>query len=186
MKNIVVVANQDRGKSFWVKEFLKKFHERKNYIFDINKEYGGFVNSYKGSMGDKEMFLNSVPKKDKSNVNVVFEEATAFFSRAGVGDSGINEHIFRRFHTGNLNIFIFHSLNFIPGDILFAIDFFVIFNTNDTLEKVSKKFDAYPKVIEAFKEVQEKTRNTFFNREFKTYPDQRSKEFFHFKKIVAK
>lgn len=188
MKNFIVVADQDRGKSFFIKnELLPRFQDgkRKNFIYDINREYGKFKNEVRG-LPTKDDFLRMVPDNNNSNCNVVFEEATAFFSRAGVGESKVNQHIFRRFHTGNLNIFVFHGLNFIPSDILHAIDFFVIFKTTDRLDQVEKKFSNYPKIINAFLDVQQKTKDTFFDRENKRYADQRSKQFFHYKAVVAK
>ena len=188
MKNFLVIADQDRGKSFFIKEnILKKFHSRKNYIYDINLEYTQFKNEIQG-LPSKENFLDIVPNTTKppSACNVIFEEATAFFSRAGVTESKLMQHIYRRFHTKNINVFVFHGLNFVPVDILPSIDFIILFKTSDDVSEVEKRFKRYPKIISAFLEVREKTKNTFFNRELKTYPDQRSKEFFHFYKVVAK
>lgn len=193
MKNFIIVADQDRGKSFFIKQLLKRFQKdsngtiRKNYIFDINLEYRMFKNEISG-LPEKLDFLKRTPvtTSPPSRCNVVFEEATAFFSRAGVTESSLNAHIYRRHHSKNLNIFVFHGLNFVPVDILLAIDFIVLFKTSDSLQMVQKKFSNYPKVIEAFIDVQKKTQNTFFNREKKTYPDKHSKDFFHYKKIIAK
>jgi hypothetical protein len=184
-----VVANQDRGKSFFVKNELKKFQGegRRNFIFDINGEYLMFKNEIK-KFPTRDEFLKLVPcnTHPPSKCNVIFEEATAFFSRAGVTPSDLNIHIFRRHHSKNLNIFVFHSLLMIPKDILFAIDFFVIFNTSDSIESVEKHFASRPSIIEAFKDVKQKTANTFFNRDKKTYSDEHSRKFFHYKRIVAK
>lgn len=191
MKNYVVIADQDRGKSFFVKnDILKKFHHRKNYIYDINGEYGEFRNELQG-LPSKEEFLKIVPcdTNPPSNCNVVFEEATSFFSRGGTTESALNLHIFRRFHTKNINVFVFHGINMVPLDILIAIDFFIIFKTSDDVEKLEKKFSGHPigeRLIEAYKDIQEKTRGTEFNRETKTYKDDHSKKFFHYKRVIAK
>jgi hypothetical protein len=85
-----------------------------------------------------------------------------------------------------MNLFIFHALDQIPTDILYYIDFIVIFRTKDNLAKVEKKFSDFPQIIQAFKDVQEKTNGTEFNRFKKTYKDEKSKKYFHYKRIITK
>ncbi len=192
MKNFVVIADQDRGKTFFVKnEILKKFHNRKNYIYDINLEYSEFKNELK-FLPTKEEFLKVVPMGNQaapSKCNVIFEEATSFFSRGGVTESALNLHIFRRFHSQNINVFVFHGLNFVPLDILTSIDYFVIFRTSDSENLLQKKFGTHPigqKLLSAWHDVMQKTEGTKFNRELKNYPDEKSKQFFHYKRIIDK
>lgn len=185
MKNFIVIAEQDRGKSFFVKSLLKKFHLRKNYINDINLEYGEFKNEVKKLMS-REDFISFVPcnTQPKSNVNVVFEEATTFFSNSGNSPLDIMTHIYRRFHTGNLNIFVFHNLSKVPTDILNSIDFLILFRTKDDPQRVFKKFVEYPKIVSAFNSVRKKTEGTRFNRELKTYDCENSKKFFHYNEVI--
>lgn len=199
MKNIVIVASPDRGKSFFTKnELLKKFTvsklangkmiKRRNFILDWNSEYTEFKNSFTGN-NDKDTFMNEVILKtsaDNSCCNVVFEEATMFIRDVGVPDGRIMNLLSRRFHTKNLNIFIFHLIKKINIDILGMTDFLIILRTEDKPEAIYKKFSDYPKIIEAYEDVKEKTENTFFNRETKTYPDERSKNNFHYKRILTK
>lgn len=186
MKNFIVVAEQDRGKSFFIKnEILKKFHHRKNYIFDINNEYGEFKNEAK-NFYTKDMFLNNTPSLVNSNLNVIFEEASAFFSKSGSTSKDTISHICRRYHTRNINVFVFHAIDQIPKDILYYIDFFVLFRTKDNLDTVQKLFRDYPKVIEAFERIRQKTENTQFDRYKKTYPNEYSKKFFHYHEIISK
>lgn len=192
MKNFVIIADQDRGKTFFVKnEILKMFHGRKNYIYDINLEYSEFKNEIK-NLPTKEEFLKIVPvgnQQNPSKANVIFEEATSFFSRGGVTESALNLHIFRRFHSQNINVFVFHGLNFVPLDILTAIDYFIIFKTSDNETLLQKKFGGHPigvKLLDAWHDVMKKTKGTKFNRELKTYPDEYSKNFFHYKRIIDK
>ena len=174
MKNIIVVKAQDRGGSYFIKnELLPKFQNgRLNFIYDINNEYGQFhnnLNDYFDELPDVEEFMSVVPHDTNSFCNVVFEEATGFFSNSGSGSKKILRHITRRFHTQNLNIFIFHSLLKIPNYIYDYMDFIVLFKTDDDQAEVHKSFKSYPKIIEAFDDVKNKTDNTYFNREKKIY-----------------
>lgn len=187
MKNIIVCASQDRGKSYFIKnEILKKFHNRKNYINDVNLEYTEFRNEVRKLLS-REEFLEIVPKHKGSNVNVIFEEATTFFSASGSSPLDVMEHIYRRFHTGNINVFVFHNLTKVPVDILNSIDFLVLFKTKDDPAKVYKKFEEFPKIISAFNEVRQKTEGTDngFNRTTKQYRDEKCKQFFHFRKVIS-
>lgn len=185
MKNFIVIAEQDRGKTFFVKnEILKRFTSRKNYIYDINLEYTEFKNEIK-FISDKDDFLNSVPCGTNSCVNVVFEEASAFFSKNGSTSKGTIKHICRRYHTKNINVFVFHALDQVPTDILYYIDFIILFRTKDNKDKIESTFKAFPQIIDAFHDVQEKTNNTFYDRFKKFYPDEHSKNFFHYKRVIT-
>lgn len=190
MKNFVVIKAQDRGGSHFIKkELLPKFQNRDNYIYDINNEYTMFKNKVKDyfdELPDIQEFLEFVPHTTGSYCNVVFEEATGFFSRSGAGSSLALKHITRRFHTQNLNIFIFHSLMKIPTDIYDYMDYLVLFRTDDDPYEVHKAFKSYPKIISSFDRIRALTEGTEFNREKKTYKDERSKEFFHYKEIISK
>lgn len=201
MKNILIVGSPDRGKSFLTKQILTKFQKAKdgtqrlNYIYDINNEHRKFPNEvdkyFKGGVGIHE-FLDFVTAKDANGVtkiqksNLVFEEATVFFSNSGNLNTKIIDLLSRRFHTQNLNILLFHSLRKVPLDILDFTDFFFMFKTEDMLNNVEKKFSDHPKVVQYFKEIQAKTAGTEFNREKKLYKDQRSKDFFHYHKCIAR
>jgi hypothetical protein len=183
MKNFIIVAEQDRGKTYFVKELLKKFHNRKNFIFDINKEYGIFKNELR-TVTDKDDFLNAVPCNDNSNINAVFEEASAFFSKSGTTSKDTIKHICRRFHTRNINIFVFHALDQIPTYILYYIDFIILFRTKDDPKIIEKRFSANQKIVKAFYKVRELTDGTSFNRFTKTYPNEKSKKFFHYNEVI--
>ena len=185
MKNFIVVAEQDRGKTFFVKtQVLKNFTKRKNYIYDINLEYKEFKNEIKFISGRDE-FLSAVPCGTNANVNVIFEEASAFFSTSGSTSKGTIKHICRRFHTRNINVFVFHALDQVPTDILYYIDYIILFKTKDSRDKIEHKFKSFPKIIEAFIDVQKKTENTFFDRYKKNYANEHSKNFFHYKRVIT-
>lgn len=185
MKNFIVIKAQDRGGSYFIKnELLPKFNARKNYIFDVNQEYKKFKNEA-GHIWEKEEFLKTVPCETNSKVNVIFEEASAFFSKNGGTSKDTIKHICRRYHSKNINVFVFHALDQVPTDILYYIDFIVLFRTQDNPLKIQKTFAGWPKIIKAFEKVQRLTEGTQFDRERKTYPNEHSKKFFHHKEIIA-
>lgn len=188
MKNVIVIKSQDRGGSYFIKNtLLPQVQNRYNYIYDINNEYNfpNKVFEYYDELPDMDEFLKIIPMHTDSYVNVIYEEATGFFSRSGSVSGNILKHITRRFHTKNLNVFVFHDLLKIPDDILTYIDYIVLFRVASDPIKVKKKFESYPKVIEAFLDVQEKTANTFFDRSNNFYPDERSRKYFHYKRITT-
>ncbi len=199
MKNIVICGAPDRGKSYLTKEILFKFQkdkmgkQRPNYIFDINREHRQFKNEinqhFRGGVGINE-FLEFVVSKDEKgfnlvrNSNVVFEEATAFFSQEKGTNLKLIDLLSRRFHTQNLNLLLFHSLRKVPLDILEFTDFFFLFRTKDMLNGVQRKFKDYPNVVECFCDIQQKTESTEFNREKKNYKDEYSKKWFHYNRCI--
>ena len=201
MKNILIVGEPGRGKSHMAKTILKKFAkdkegERINCIFDINGEYKEFKNElnkhFKGGVGINQ-FLDFVTAKDEQtgktkvvHANILFEEATFFFSNSGNMNLRTIDLMCRTFHTKNLNIFNFHLLRKVPADVYGFADFTFIFRTKDRLNDIEDRFDDYPEVIEAWKDVMKKTDNTFMDRATKKYKDERSKQFYHYHKCIAK
>lgn len=192
MKNILVIKAQDRGGSYFIKnELLPTLQQkgRENWIYDINGEYNMFHNAlfdHFRELPEIEEFLDAVPHDTDSYVNAVFEEATGFFSKAGNGSRRTMRHVTRRHHTKNVNVFVFHNILAVPEYIRIHMDFWVLFRTDDNPAEVRKEYRDFPKVIEAFNDVQEKTAYTYFNREKKIYANEHSKKFFHYKRIVSK
>lgn len=196
MKNILIVGSPDRGKSHLLKSILKDFQGRPNYIYDINKEHTEFPNSlnkhFRGFPSIPE-FVDFITLKDEEtgddiihNANVVFEEASAFFHPSGGLDLKTRNILSRRFHSKNLNIFLFHSLGMIPQNILVFADYTFLFRTEDNPDDVYKGFKRHPKFINAYLDVKEKTEGTKFNREEKIYPNEHSKQFFHYKRCISR
>lgn len=210
MKNIVICGFPGRGKSYKTKEILADFQKntdgspRLNYMFDLNKEYTMFPNEvnkhFKKFPGIVE-FKEFIIERDIEGANIVFEEATAFFSNSGSIDQRTLNLLSRRFHTQNLNIFLFHSLRKIPLDIMDFVDFFFLYRTEDMPGNVEKKFKDHPKLIECYLDVRAKTNGTQFDRERKIYlpgsytddvtgqvkhvTAEYSKAFFHYKRTIA-
>lgn len=188
MKNFLVIKEQDRGGSFFIKNrILKKFCKgRRNYIYDPNYEYAEFKN-HADEIYELEEFLDFVPCETNSFCNVVFEESTSLFSKSGRSPKKLKKHTIRRFHTKNINVFVFHSLDEVPLEFLINIDFIVLFRTGDDIENMEKKFKRkFPKIFYAWLEIQKVTEGTKFNRKLKTYPDEYSKNHFHDCKIISR
>lgn len=121
-------------------------------IFDINNEYGTRT-KYAGQValnistntrdirsryvGDDIIAFIRIAML-KQNTTVVFEEATAFFEgRAGKDTRRL---IINRYHTGNVYLFLFHSINSVPPRIMEVANYVVLFKTNDETDTVYRKF----------------------------------------------
>lgn len=134
------------GKSKYTRERLLK-NDAPCLVFDVNNEYGQhsqhtlnlptntalprsrYIN------GDINEFLSIAEKKRKTNI--VFEEATGFFS--GATGKQLRRMIINKRHTGNNYIFLFHSIRSVPPAILDWINYIVLFNTADDLPTIEKK-----------------------------------------------
>jgi hypothetical protein len=197
MLNILAVGAQGRGKSNFIKTFLSNFKKRKNWIFDPNQEYN-IPNCAKNIL-TRDEFLELVPHGKNSCVNVVFEEASGFFSKMGGIPQNLVKHICRRYHTKNINIFSYHALTQFNADNLIYIDYIVLFRTQEKPEKVYKNFDGYNKIILAYDDVISKTNGTNFDRHNKVYlpgsyinangkkvnvSADYSKKFYHYSQII--
>lgn len=189
--NILVVAAQGRGKSQWVKNWLKNFQHRENCIYDFRGEYD-FPNKTKGDY-DYSEFLNLVPIKTKSRKNVVFEDASGFFGK-GVMPKILRRHLSIKRGSENMNIFVYHGLTEFSKDNLKYFDFVVLFRTQEPSEAIEKNFSGYDtnviKLRQAWYDVQKATENTFFDTVTKKYGNGTkenelfSKQWYHYNKVI--
>lgn len=126
--------------------------EARCLVFDINNEYGNRT-KYAGQKAfnlpintremrsryvgdDIETFLKIA--MSKQNTIVVMEEATAFFE--GRTSKLTRRMIINRYHTGNVYLFLFHSINSVPPRIMEVANYVVLFKTNDEHDTVYRKF----------------------------------------------
>lgn len=125
---------------------------RRCFVFDINNEYGTRT-KYRGQVpfnlssntnefrsryvgDDIKTFLQVA--RQKQNTVIVMEEATAFFE--GKTSDLTRRLIINRYHTGNVYIFLFHSINSIPPRIMEIANYVVLFKTNDERDTVYRKY----------------------------------------------
>ena len=146
--NLICIAGRPHaGKSTMIKQYIQG---KKCLIFDVNNEYE--LTSDTTQARSRDIFLDMYKfietAQKKINTIVVFEDATGFFR--GNCKSDIIRLIQQRAHANNTYIFCFHSLRSIPPSIIDFINYLVIFKTNDTEEKVLKKF---PDIISAYREI---------------------------------
>jgi hypothetical protein len=121
-------------------------------IFDINNEYGPKT-KYAGQhpfnisvntrearsryIGDDiEQFIKIA--MGKQNTVVVMEEATAFFE--GKTSKMTRRMIINRYHTRNVYMFLFHSINAVPPRIMEITNYVALFKTNDEHDNVYRKY----------------------------------------------
>lgn len=134
---------------------------RRALVFDINNEYGSRV-KYTGQkpfnmsintredrsryIGDNIEAFTKIAMS-KQNTVVIMEEATAFFR--GHQNALTSRMIINRYHTGNVYVFLFHSINRVPPEIMEIANYVVLFKTNDEDAKVKSKYSRlYPHFLE--------------------------------------
>ena len=160
MNTFIVIGAPGTGKTPFVKSMIEN---RKCFIFDIQNEYGNRVkypgqkplNIPNNSNADRARytgdnvneFINLCFKK--KNTICVFEEATAFFQ--GKTAKLTNRLLINRYHTMNVYLFLFHSINRVPPGIMEMANYAVLFKTNDETETVERK---YQKLLKYFLDLQ--------------------------------
>jgi len=158
----IVIGAPGQGKSPFVQKFIEG---RRCFVFDIQNEYGQRT-KYPGQrpigLSDNVNDLRARYKGDdieafqlmclqKRDTVLIFEEATIFFE----GRTGklTRKLLVNRFHTGNVYMFLFHSINAVPPRIMEMCNFIVLLKTNDEEHNVRWK---YTKLLYYFLDLREK------------------------------
>lgn len=149
MNTYIIIGAPGMGKSPIAQSFIKG---NRCLVFDVNNEYGPRT-KYAGQTplalssntneirsryikGDVKEFMKLA--KEKRNTVVVFEEATAFFRGSMTMD--VSALLINKFHTGNSYVFLFHSINRVPPEIMEMCDYVVLLRTNDQEDTVFRKY----------------------------------------------
>jgi DNA helicase HerA-like ATPase len=132
----IVAGGTGTGKTTVVKNALQKIHPEARLVFDNNKEYTGIYD--KPFDPDFKRFALAASKV--RNAAIVFEEATIFLKRQGVGEHTIKVLVEKR-HRNNIIFLVFHSLRLVPLDIMDLCNYMVILKTNDSVESVERRFN---------------------------------------------
>jgi hypothetical protein len=187
-KVYTIIAKKGAGKTNFVEnEILNLWGFRKNYIYDKNEEYKGFKNEFLPCT-NKEDFLEKISteaSQPRSYSNIIFEEATHYIRRHQDQDGRLLEQTGRTWHTKNIVVFIFLSMLAVPKELFSDTTFWVIFQTGDDIEAVKRMYKGKPEVLNAYLDVCKKTKGTTFDRSTKIYGDERSKEFYHYHRIIS-
>ncbi len=151
-----VIGAKGQGKSEWVKETVRS---KRAFVFDVQNEYGTRT-KYQGQVplnfSDNPNSLQAryTPKsariKDdaekfmemcltKRNTIIVFEEATIFFE--GRTSDLTRTLMVNAVHTGNVYIFVFHSVASVPPRIMQMCNFVVLHKTLDEDTTVASKYN---------------------------------------------
>lgn len=150
---ILVIAHTGQGKTTFVKEYLKK--ASKSLVFDVNNEYSEHEYDEHAEharfIGNYKQFIELV--KTRKNTVCVFEEATGFFK--GRISQEMTAEIIKKRHSGNQFLFLFHSIQRVPKELIELCNYIVLFKTNDIAPDVAKK---NPKLLKPFLELQQAPR----------------------------
>lgn len=146
MYNILVIGMTGEGKSTFVKNYI---NGRNCCVFDVQNEYLDLSATdknalrYRNTSCNIKSFIADVDRR--RNTVCVYEEATGFFQ--GAMSESVRRQMISKRHTGNVNIFIFHSIASVPPRIMQLTNFVVLHKTGDEPYQVENK---YPSVYGAY------------------------------------
>jgi len=138
---IVIVGYQGAGKSLLAKSLIKGVHPTRLAILDINREYveehPESVIADKQGEPDFDRYIEMMIT-EKQRIFVT-EDATTIFSHRGY-DPRLVRAIIKKRHSGNVYIFLFHSLRVVPRDVFEYSDELWLLKTADTDDSISGKY----------------------------------------------
>lgn len=143
----IICGATGQGKSTFARKLVSKFKNHQKIVFDINNEYSDETDWIRDTTCDKAAFTDWVCERDENNQFItrnsviLLEDATGFFS-SKVQDVWVQFAQAKR-HTGNVVIFLFHSLYPVPKNMMQFANYTVLFQTNDELPDIKKKFPSY-------------------------------------------
>lgn len=140
---ILVIGHTGQGKSTVAKKLCKSAGKQP-YIFDVNNEYEGYPRHIDG---DFSTFLDEV--NEKTDTNVIFEEATGYLS-GRIGDR-VKKLVINKRHRRNNYIFLFHSIADVPPFLYRLSNYIYLLKTADLYETVKQK---EPKLLNAWQKLQ--------------------------------
>lgn len=159
MNTYIIPGAPGMGKSPYVKMMIEN---RRALVFDIQNEYGKRtkyagqipVNLSDDTRNERSRFTGTDVDEflkvceTKRNTIIVFEEATAFF--VGKTEKNMRRFLINRYHTQNISLFIFHSIQSVPPFMFTVSNFVVLFKTLDTEKNIQAKA---PILLEPFKQL---------------------------------
>ena len=138
----LLIGFRNTGKSTKVKQILAQ-SQKPRYIYDFRHEYGH-------ELIDFDVFMDTAITL--TGYNVVIEEATVFLGRRS-DPKAVKNLLAGADHRSN-NIFIcYHSLRSVPDYILDQTNYYYLFHTTDTQEKIKSLFNGENDILEDFNAV---------------------------------
>ncbi len=125
---IIIVGMTGTGKTYQLQRIINSVPKLKPFVFDVQRNVGEFPNNHNKEHYDVDIFLTEAAKQ--RNSIICFEEATSFFEKGG------NVKLLRRMlvdkrHHGNVLVFLFHSIRYIPENIVSLCNYVVLLKTSD-------------------------------------------------------
>lgn len=155
---ILIAGMTGEGKTTYLKKFIAG---KRQYIFDVNNEYNLPDDlQIRPQMRNRDLDINrflSVCKSIKG-YNICFEDATGFFR--GKQHAALSQLIVGKRHTQNNFIFLFHSINRIPPELMEISNYIILFKTTDNIDLIDRKFKN-PKLNESFLKLQKMQKHSF-------------------------
>lgn len=157
----LVIGAPGMGKSPYAQKMIEG---RRCFVFDVNNEYGNRTKY----PGQKPLNLSTDIKAErcryvgwdvkhflelalqKKNTVIIMEEATAFFR--GRQSQLTSRLIIGRKHTGNVLVFLFHSINRVPPELMEMTEWVILLKTNDEPSRISSK---YAQLIDPYKKLRD-------------------------------
>lgn len=155
---ILVIGHTGQGKSTWLKKFIAN---KRQYIFDVNNEYNLPEDiQIRPQMRNRDLNVNRFLGicKGLKNYNICFEDATGFLR--GKQQKELSQLIVSKRHTGNNYIFLFHSINRVPPELMEISNYIILFKTNDNIDLIDRKFKN-DKLNKAFLQLQKMKDHSF-------------------------
>jgi len=136
--NIILIGRKHEGKSTFIRKYIKG---KRCLLFDVNNEYKDMQTDTRKSVSrmtelDHMKFIRLC--NEKRNTVCVFEDGTGFLG--GRMESEFKKSFVSTRHTGNVNIYVFHSISAAPPMMLELADYIVLYRTNDERKRVEQKF----------------------------------------------
>jgi len=158
MNLILIIGHTGQGKSTYLQKFIAG---RKQYIFDVNNEYNLPDDlQVRPQMRNRDLNVNRFLSicKGLKNYNICFEDATGFLR--GKQQKELSQLIVAKRHTGNNFIFLFHSINRVPPELMEMSNYVILFKTNDNIDLIDRKFKN-EKLNNAFLQLQKMKNHSF-------------------------
>lgn len=152
MKSFIIIGMTGEGKSEITKAFIKKGN---CYVFDVQNEYKDLNADTVTSARMRHIKSDIKEFRDKAEklqgYNIVWEEATGFFS--GAMNERMKRIILSKRHTKCNHFFIFHSIQDVPPFLFRLCNYVVLHKTNDIETDIERK---RPELLQAFKKLKQK------------------------------